>query len=166
MKYIHVLLKYEDFRGEKMKRAIYLLMVAIVAVLMVVVFISFVSNNHSISNNSPVHPPPFHFEDELYASYNVTGTGELTVNVSGNWSMAAVAVIYTPAYVNGGYVVIINPSGMEMDNMTLIHQSYVNYLVANESGWNVHLYGLAGHCKIKYHIEGNSIVTIQLRYKP
>ena len=142
-----------------MKRTIYLLMVTIVAVLVVLVVIS---NNH----NGPTHPPQFHFEDELYASYNVTGTGELTVNVSGNWSMAAIAVIYTPAYVEGGYVVFINPQGVEMDNMTLVHQSGVNYPVANESGWNVNFYGLAGHCTIKYHIEGNSIVTIQLRYKP
>ncbi len=142
-----------------MKRAIYLLVVIIVAVLLIVMVMS---NNH----NNSTHPPPFHFEDKLYASYNVTGTGEITVNVSGNWSMAAVAVIYTPAYVEGGYVVIFNPQGAEIDNMTLIHQSGVNYPVANESGWNVHIYGLAGHCKIKYHIEGNSIVTIQLRYKP
>ena len=142
-----------------MKRTIYLLVLVIVAVLVVVMVIS---NNH----NSSTHPPSFHFKDKLYISYNVTGTGEITVNVSGNWSMAAVAVIYTPAYVEGGYVAIINPRGAEIDNMTLLHQSNENFPVANESGWNVNFYELAGHCKIKYHIEGNSTVTIQLRYKP
>lgn len=141
-----------------MKRGIYLVVLIIVAVLIVVMIIS---NHHSAPQ-----PQPFHFEDKLYASYNVTGSGEIMVNVSGNWSMAAVAVIYTPAYVDGGYVAIVNSRGVEIGNMTLVHQSQVKIPVANESGWNVNFYGLAGHCTIKYHIEGNSKVTIQLRYKP
>ena len=134
---------------------------------MIVIFVASIGVLMIITNNhSTPHPRSFYFEDELYASYNVTGSGEIVVNVSKNWSMVAIAVIYTPAYVQGGYVAFLIPSGTEIDNMSLEHKPGVKASQVNESGWSVSFFRLVGSCTIKYHIEGNSKVTIQVRYKP
>ena len=140
-----------------MKRMVYFIILLIVGIIVVGVVLT--HNKHKMQQSEPPLP------SEVWASYNVTGSGEFSVNVSGNWSMAGIAVIYTPAFVKGGYVTFISPSGAEIDNFTLTHEKGVTTSVSSCGLYNAGFYHLGGQCRIKYHIEGSSTVTIQLRYK-
>ena len=115
-------------------------------------------------NSSPNKPPPLENIGNLYKSYNVTGSGEIKVNISGKWRLAGILVTYIPEEIDSGYVKLISPTGVDIIDIGLKHREGITIPEKNGTFYNVNFYHFAGLCTIEYHIVGSGVVNIEVRY--
>jgi len=141
-----------------MKRFIYvLIMILIVVAAMVIVF----------SWPHPHHENPMpESEGKVYATYNVTGKGEIEFEVNSTWTAVGIEVYYDPYKIKGGYVSLLGPTGNVLENIQLKHTSQPSGIWVEGGGVGTEFFKLKGTtCKVQYNIVGDEPVRIDIMYE-